>query len=103
MSHYNISYAGLEGAAKQQRALEDISDWLGNWRKFSTLTAAFRAEHAIKPLTQRSFTLFAGIAGVQGYPVIAWWNHCFPSRPWKDEEETTGIIIPFPQSAEIKD
>jgi len=83
MTHYNRSYAGMEGINKRQHALNDIKEWLGDHRKFLELTKTFRAE---KP-SQRAFTFYCGLAGVQGYPVVAWWRHCFPDTPWVDEEE----------------
>jgi len=83
MSHYNISYSSLREEEKPKQAIRDIIDWLGSKRKFTELTKAFRAE---KP-NQRAFTFYCGLAGVQYYPVIAWWKHCFPDLPWLDEQE----------------
>ena len=90
MSHYNIDYSDLAGSQKQQKALADIIDWFGSDRRFAELTTAFREEPG---LTQERFALFTSIAGVQGYPVIAWWNHCFPKRPWRDAPEAQIINL----------
>ena len=83
MTHYNTSYSNLEGEAKITYAIADIIEWLGSGKKFAELTKAFQAE---KP-SQRAFTFYCSLAGVQGYPVIAWWRHCFPSTPWQDEPQ----------------
>jgi hypothetical protein len=85
MTHYNIVYTDLPPEEKSYKALQDIADWLGSKRKFRELTEAFIYEGS--ELTQQRFAFYCSLAGVQGYPVIAWWEHCFPKRPWEDEDE----------------
>ena len=81
MTHYNIDYSDLEDAEKQAKAIADIIDYLGSPSKFNELTTMFR-EEADGNMHQRWFEIACSFAGVQGYPVVAWFHHCFPNRPW---------------------
>ena len=72
--HYDTYYAGLEGQAKIDKGLEDIKEWLG-WERFNDLTKQFKA-HEKLPFDQ--FQFLAGVAGIQGYPVAAWYATLWP-------------------------
>lgn len=72
--HYNTSYEGLEDQAKIDKGLEDIKDWLGEDR-FDELSKEFEKAEKI-PFEQ--FEFLAGMAGVQGYPVTAWYETVWP-------------------------
>jgi hypothetical protein len=72
--HYNISYKGLSPQAAHDKAIADIREYMGSDR-FETLTAQF-ARH--EPMPLEVFELIVSFAGVQGFPVKAWHNECWP-------------------------
>jgi hypothetical protein len=74
MTHYNISYEGLDPIEKQNKAIADIKEYMGE-AKFVDLTSKLRA--AYPDCTIEQFTLMVSFAGVQGYPVKAWYNYTY--------------------------
>lgn len=73
MTRYTVSYEGLDDVTKHNQAIADVKEYLGEDR-FSQLTELFRQQ----PYTLDQFSLAVSFAGVQGYPVKAWYNHCYP-------------------------
>lgn len=74
MAHYDISYEGLDPIAKHNKAIQDIKDYLGNDR-FDIVTES--AKNMDPPMTLNEFTVAMSFAGVQGYPVKAWYNYIY--------------------------
>jgi hypothetical protein len=75
MSHHEVDYSELEGAAKEIKALADIIDYLGQ-EKFNLLvehTKTCDAGYVRGALTH--------VAGISGYPVTAFINHYYPKEP----------------------
>jgi len=73
--HYTTHYEGSP-IVRHNKAIADIKDWLGKER-FETITKLMREKETEQP-TLEVFTAIVSFAGVQGYPVKAWYNHCFP-------------------------
>lgn len=74
MTHYNVDYAGLEGEAKLNKALDDIKEYMGV-DKFNSLSTDFKAN--APDLTLEQFSLFTSLCGVQGYPIQAWYEYIY--------------------------
>lgn len=74
MTHYDVNYSDLTPQAKHDKAIADIKDYLGD-DKYRNLTAEFRAAG---PMPLGRFEMYLSIAGVQGYPVRAWYNEVYP-------------------------
>lgn len=72
--HYDTHYEDLEGQDKIDKGLSDIKDWLG-YGRFNDLTKQFEA-HEKLPFDQ--FQFLASVAGIQGYPVTAWYATLWP-------------------------
>jgi hypothetical protein len=72
MSH-TIDYSALEGDAKREAAMKDIKFWLGE-DTFKRMQASVVAEYKDKPFSLETFRFSASFAGVQGYPVQAWFE-----------------------------
>lgn len=75
MTHYNVSYEGLSDIEKHNKAIQDIKDYLGE-EKFEQLTKQCKEEYP--DLTLEQFRMSVSFAGVQGYPVKAWYNYIYP-------------------------
>lgn len=75
MAHYEIDYSVItDENAKQEKALNDIRDYIGIDR-FVKLTAEF--VNAVNDgATEEQFHFWLSFAGIQGYPVSAWYKHC---------------------------
>ena len=71
---YYTGYDHLDGDEKARAGIQDVVDWLGQ-AKFDEVTDALRREDP-RPSLER-FRFMASIAGVQGYPVTAWYEHAF--------------------------
>lgn len=72
MTHYTISYEGLDPIEKHNKAIADIKEYVGEDR-FKDLTARFKE---MSPSLEQ-FELMVSFAGVQGYPAKAWFNYCY--------------------------
>ncbi len=73
--HYDVDYSKLDPVAKHNKAIQDIKDYMGNQR-FRHLTKLFR--ESADSISPDQFALMTSFAGVQGYPVKAWYNYCYP-------------------------
>lgn len=72
MSHHTIKY-DLDSPDAEAKAIDDIIDFLGQER-FDTISTAL--EIAIKDgATVDQLRIPLSFAGVQGFPVVAWYNH----------------------------
>jgi len=78
MTHTTISYKDRLTPAFD--AVNDIKDWLGpeRWDKISPEMA--KVTHC------GAFAMYADMAGVKGYPVIAWYELYHGQGSWKSEE-----------------
>lgn len=71
--HYEIDYAELSPAEKQEKAIADTKDFLGAER-FDKLTGEFKLYGYIE---FEKFAFLCSITGVQGFPVKAWYKHIY--------------------------
>lgn len=74
MTHYTTNYEGLSEIEKHNKAIEDIKDYMGA-EKFEELTKRVKVEYPNWTLEQ--FRMAVSFAGVQGYPVKAWYNYIY--------------------------
>lgn len=76
MTHYTVDYSNLNNdpIAKHNKAIQDIKEYLGDER-FKRITDCMRTD--CPNMTLEQFTMAASFAGVQGYPVKAWYNYIF--------------------------
>lgn len=74
--HYDICYSHLDHdpIAKHNKAIQDIKDYLGEDR-FNKLTQCVQNEP--EQYTFDQFRLAVSFAGIQGYPVRAWYNYVY--------------------------
>jgi hypothetical protein len=75
MSHYDIDYGGLDERTKEARAIQDIIDYLGQERFDYISTAIKQGMVEDMDLDADALRLPLSLAGVQGYPVTAWFNY----------------------------
>lgn len=73
--HYEINYNDLEPEVKRLKAIADIKDYMGE-AKYYILTEQFKG----MSLTLEQFQLYASLAGIQGYPALAWWHTVYPDH-----------------------
>lgn len=73
--HYNVDYSGLDPQAKHDKAIADIREYMGN-AKYEQIKAEFTRGKVI-PFEQ--FQFYLSIAGIQGYPVKAFYQECWPN------------------------
>jgi|HubBroStandDraft_2_1064218.scaffolds.fasta_scaffold03417_10 hypothetical protein len=71
--HYDVDYSNKPDA--DLLALEDICDYIGR-DKFNELTTMFQAR---TQLSFEQFSAWVSLTGVQGFPVRAWYKHCYPN------------------------
>ena len=71
--HYEVNYGELSPAERQEKAIADLKEFLGEER-FEKLTGEFRA---YGKLDLEQFAFFCSITGVSGYPVTAWHTHVY--------------------------
>jgi len=71
--HYEINYAELSPAERQEKAIADLKEFLGEER-FERLTSDFRV---YGKLDLEKFAFLCSITGVSGYPVTAWHTHVY--------------------------
>lgn len=78
MTHYTTSYEGLTEVEKHNKAIEDIKEWMGEER-FDHITSLVRddVKEGREQMTLDQFTMAISLAGVQGYPVKAWYNYIY--------------------------
>lgn len=72
---YTRDYSGMDSISKHKRAIRDIKQYLGGDR-FNELTRDFQD---VGSMSFESFSKYAWLAGIQGYPVKAWYELCFPT------------------------
>lgn len=74
--HTTIDYSGSPSMAFD--AVEDIKEWLGKakWDEISPMMA--------KVTDCEQFRMYAWLAGVQGFPVKAWYEIYHGQGSWKD-------------------
>lgn len=76
--HYEISYGKhADVAAADAAAIADIRDWLEQER-YDRLCETFAALE--QPMSQEDFAVVCSFAGIQGYPVEAWYRSLWPGR-----------------------
>lgn len=73
--HTDIKYDQMDPIAKHNKAIADIKDFLGE-DKFGQITKTFR-EVPQDQMPLDKFTNYASLAGIQGYPVKAWYNYIY--------------------------
>jgi hypothetical protein len=86
MTHYEIDYGTMQEPEKHNKALQDIKDYLGEDR-FEHLTELLRLDKALATNYCR-FSWLASFSGIQGYPTMAWHNHCYGYAPGSTEGDT---------------
>jgi hypothetical protein len=79
MTHYDIDYS--KSPTKAYDAIEDIKEFLGRER-FTRITQTLST--ARNPLHWR---LALAFAGVQGYPVVAWYELVHGQGTWVEPED----------------
>ena len=99
MTHYITRYAGLSEEEKQEKALNDIKDYLGE-PKFNEITSAFRNTYpvGVKVPTLGQFRFKLSFVGVQGYPVEVWYSHIFGERADMTDDEPEMKFVPLKSS-----
>lgn len=71
MGHYTTDYRAFDTqSARDAAAIRDLVDYLGQDR-FNTLTECLSA---YPDLTEDRLALMVSFAGVQGFPVLAWFR-----------------------------
>lgn len=72
--HTTIDYS--KSPAKQFDAVEDIRSWLGQ-NRYDDI-----APEMAKLTNVNAFTMYCSLAGIQGYPVQAWYDHFHGQGAW---------------------
>lgn len=80
MSHYEVNYKDLKEPEKSNKAICDIMEFLGT-EHFHDLTAMIKREYPHVNFCE--FEVAVSFAGIQGFPALAWFNHCFPEKHGK--------------------
>ena len=75
MSHYIVNYESMTPVEKHNAAIADCKDYLGESR-FNEICARIRKN----PMTLDELHIALSFVGIQGYPVTAIYNHCFPAE-----------------------
>lgn len=73
--HYIIDYSWLDSQAKHDKAIADIREYMGN-AKYEQVKAEFQRQPS--PIAFERFQFYLSIAGIQGYPVKAMYQECWP-------------------------
>lgn len=76
--HNTIDYS--KSPAPSFDAVEDIRSWLGEER-YKTV-----APEMAKLNNCGAFAMYCSLAGVQGFPVKAWYEHFHGQGSWKPEQ-----------------
>jgi len=72
--HYLTNYANLSDDEKRVQAIRDIRMYMGD-EAFQRISTEL-VEHN---LSFGMFAFYAAFCGVQGYPVRAWYQYCYPN------------------------
>jgi hypothetical protein len=84
--HNEIDYSQYANPGeKRQAALKDIKNWLGI-RKYNEVSKLARQEQT----SFRHFEFACSIAGIQGYPVVAWAEELGIEVPSEDTNKQDG-------------
>jgi len=74
MSHYTINYQDIQDEAeKSKKAMNDIVDYLGK-EKYNELNRDLVLLYKSEPFDHKRLSAWLSFAGIQGYPVTAWFN-----------------------------
>lgn len=75
MTHYNIDYSKYDDdpITKHNQAIKDIKEYIGE-EKFDNLTQEFKS---FSWMSLEQFGFYVSLAGIQGYPVKAWYNYIY--------------------------
>ena len=76
MSHYTMNYESMTPVEKHNAAIVDCVNYLGESR-FNQICDHIK-EYPDMTLDELHFVL--SFVGIQGYPVTAIYNHCFPAE-----------------------
>lgn len=76
--HHEVDYS--KSPAPAFDAVRDIIDWLGQERYDKVAPEMAKHKHC------GNFTMFCALAGIQGYPVKAWYEHFHGQGSWKPEQ-----------------
>lgn len=76
--HYTRDYTN--SPTKAFDAVQDIIDYLGKTKYDKIAPWMARVSHC------GNFAMFCALAGIQGYPVIAWYEHFHGQDSWKPEQ-----------------
>lgn len=76
--HNTIDYG--KSIAPSFDAVQDVMDWLGAERY------AKIAPEMAKLANCGAFAMYCSLAGIQGFPVKAWYEHFHGQGSWKQEE-----------------
>lgn len=72
--HTDISYKNEP--APRHKAIEDIKDWLG-MPKYNEIRPMMTRVTNVK-----QFSFYCGLAGIQGFPVMAWYDSFHGEGAW---------------------
>lgn len=76
--HYNVDYTDHPNKAKA--AVSDILDFLGTERFEKLVPEMAKITHC------GNFAMYCALAGIEGYPVIAWYESFHGEGTWKPEQ-----------------
>jgi hypothetical protein len=74
MTHYDISYS--KSPAPNFDAVQDIIEWLGIERFQHLSKKMMEVKHC------GTWRMALSLAGIQGFPVIAWYEHIHGQGSW---------------------
>lgn len=74
MSHYTVNYESMTPVEKHNAAIADCIDYLGESR-FNDICERIKL---VPDMTLEELHVVLSFGGIQGYPVKAIYNHCFP-------------------------
>ena len=76
MSHYTVKYESMNPVEKHNAAIADCKNYLGE----SGFNQICDRIEKYPDLTLNELHLALSFVGIQGYPVTAIFNHCFPEN-----------------------
>jgi hypothetical protein len=82
MTHYDVSYKGMDREEADRKALNDIAEYLGGVDKFVEIVEACKGE------TIQRINLWFAMGGISGYPFHAFCRkyHLAAYREWMHAE-----------------